>query len=206
VEINKNYFSEDNYHSEVYKKNKIIIGNTLTNKMSHIGLWKNKLNGTFKGIAPYVISMDGKIHQYYDPKYYSEILKMGDNDKEIISILLENVGWLTKDYQKNELLTWCGNIYKKEDGPIANIKWRGKMRWAPYTQDQLDSLVQLTEYLISEFGINRYVSEHNTKILDIEEKEGIYYRSNYNINYMDVSPAFNFKEYKTKIENNGKLE
>jgi len=206
VVIYNNYFSEDNYHLEVYKKNKIVIGNTLTSKMSHIDLWKNKLNGAFKGIAPYVISTDGKIHQHYNPKYYSEIIKMGDADKEIIPILLENEGWLTKDYQKNELLTWCGNIYNKEDGPIANIKWRGKMRWAPYTQEQMDSLVELTEYLIVNFKINCYVSEHNTKILDIEEKEGIYYRSNYNINYSDVSPAFNFKEFKTKIENNGKLE
>jgi hypothetical protein len=174
--------------------------------MSHINLWKNKLNGTFKGISPFVISKDGKIHQYFDPKYYSEIVKMGDNDKEIIPILLENEGWLTKDYHKNKLLTWCGDIYNKEDEPIVKIKWRGKVRWVPYSELQLDSLVELTEYLISNFNINRYVSEHNTKILNISEKKGIYYRSNYNINYMDVSPAFNFKEFKEKIENNGILK
>lgn len=204
--INKDYFNENNCHLKVYNKNKIVIGNTLTTKMSHIDLWKNKLNGAFKGVPAYVISTEGQIYQHFNPKYYSEIIKMGNNDREIVSILLENEGWLTKDYQKNELLTWCGNIYNKEDGPVANIKWRGKIRWTPYAQPQMDSLVQLTEYLIERFNINRYVSEHNTKILDIEEKEGIYYRSNYNINYMDVSPTFNFKEYKTKIENDGTNE
>lgn len=206
MEINKDFFNKSNYYSKVYKKNKIVIGNTLTKEMSHVDLWKNKINGAFKGIAPYVISRDGKIHQYYDPKYYSDILRMGNKDREIIPILLENEGWLVKDYQKNELLTWCGDIYKKEDEPFVNVKWRGKLRWVPYTEHQMDSLVQLSEYLIDRFEINRYVSEHNTKILNIEEKEGIYYRSNYNINYMDVSPAFNFIEFKTKIENNGKLE
>ena len=48
--------------------------------------------------------------------------------------------------------------------------------------------------------------DYDFEDVGIEEKEGIYYRSNYNINYMDVSPAFNFNEFKTKIENNGKLE
>ena len=164
--IISNQFNESNYHKKIYKKTKIVIGNTLTSKMSHIDLWKHKLNGTFKGIPPFV----------------------------------------TKNYKKNELLTWCGNIYNKEDGPVPEVKWRGKMRWPEYTQNQMDSLFKLTEDLIDEFNIDRYVSEHNTKIMNISEKRGIYYRSNYNINYLDVSPVFNFKEFKQKIENNGTIE
>ena len=204
--INSLKLDSGNYHSDVFDKKQIVICNSLSDNMSHIDLWRNKINGEFKGTAPYTISMDGKIYEHYDPKFYSEFIGIDDFDKQVIPIVLENEGWLIKDYNKNELLTWCGDIYNREGGNFVKIKWRGKLRWAPYTKPQFDSLVELTDYLIDKFNINRFVSEHNTKIVDIHEKEGIYYRSNYNINYLDVSPAFNCKELKIKIENNGKLK
>ena len=42
---------------------------------------------------------------------------------------------------------------------------------------------------------------HNTKIKGIEKFEGIVTRSNFSGDYTDLSPAFNFEEFKKNIEN-----
>jgi hypothetical protein len=205
VIINKDYkLTSDNFYTEEFEKTQIVIGNTWSMNMTHYDLWLNKSNGNFKGVAPYTIALDGTVYEHYDPKYYSKTITLEDWDEFIIPIVVENEGWLTKDYKNNELLTWCGDIYKREGGKTLNSKWRGKLEWALYNDAQLDSLVELCDTLIEKFGIKRFVSSHNTKIIDIAEKKGIYYRSNYNANYLDVSPAFNFKEFKNRIEQNGK--
>ena len=194
------------YFKTKYTKNQIVIGNSYSINMEHVRLWKRKLNGNFKGTSPYTISLDGTIHEHYNPEYYSNFLDLNGYDKKIIPILLENEGWLIKNENDNELFNWCGDIYNRGNEFIVNTKWRNKSYWAPYTDEQLNSLVLLTKILIKKFKIPLNVSEHNTKIDDIHKKLGIYYKSNYNINYLDVSPSFNFKEFKNKIENNEKLE
>jgi hypothetical protein len=200
VEINKDLpLDVKNYHPKPHKKRQIVIGNTSTTGMGHFDLWKAKFNGKFKGTSPYTIGLDGTIYEHYNPKYHSEILNIEKYDQHIIPILLENEGWLMKDYKNNVHLNWCGDIYNR-DADIFETKWRTKMRWAPYTDDQLKSLIDLCDNLIEGFKIKRLVCNHNTKILDISELDGIYYRSNYSTNYLDVSPAFNFKEFKTNIE------
>jgi len=188
-----------NYNTRIHKKNQIVLSNSLSLGMGHFDLWKNKLNGNFKGTAPYTVMLDGTIYEHYNPKYYSETINIGNNDKHIIPIVLENEGWLKKDFRNSQHLTWCGDIYNR-DKPVE-IKWRGNTRWATYSEEQLESLSELCNKLINKFKIKRFVSEHNIKILNISELEGIYYRSNYTTSYSDVSPAFNFKELKNKIEN-----
>ena len=204
MEMSKEFIlNSNNYHPHIHKKKQIVLGNTLSLGMGHFGLWKNKMNGNFKGTAAYTVRLDGTVYEHYDPKYYSETIKIDDNDKYIIPIVLENEGWLTKDYKNDKYLTWCGDIYNR-DTPLE-VKWRSNRIWATYSDEQLESLVELCNGLIDEFKINRLVCDHNTKIMDISELEGIYYRSNYSSYYSDVSPTFNFKKFKTKIENE-KLE
>ena len=41
---------------------------------------------------------------------------------------------------------------------------------------------------------------HNTYIKNIEDFNGVIYRSNYNKYLTDVSPAWDFKKFKNKIE------
>lgn len=201
VNINNDFnLSDKNYFSETHKKKQIVIGNTSSTNMNHIDLWSKKMNGAFKGTSAYTIGLDGKIYNHYNPKYYSNFLKIKDYDKSIISIVLENEGWLVKDFDDKTLINWSGDIYSKDDSSTINIKWRGKLRWAPYSEEQLNSLVELCKYLADQFDIPLISSHFNTKIDDVHEKEGIYYKSNYSKNYLDVSPAFNFGEFKEKIE------
>jgi len=202
VIVNKDYkLDECHYITEVHDKRQIVIGNTSLLNMRHYDLWVRRVNGKFKSVSPYTIGLDGTIYEHYDPKYYSEFLNIESIDKFIIPIVIENEGWLVKNYENNELLSWCGDIYNRGDD-IINKKWRAKTMWTPYSDVQLDSLSSLCNSLLSEFGITNFVSDHNTKISDIEENEGIYYRSNYSLNYLDITPAFKINDFKTKIENN----
>jgi len=200
VDINNDYkLSSLNYNKKIFEKKQIIIGNTLSTGMNHYDLWTKKINGKFKGGYHYTIGLDGVIYNHFDPKFFSTPLNLKKYDNFIISIALENEGWLSKDFKTNQLINWSGDIYKREDTPV-DIKWRGKLHWAPYTEKQTDSLINLCKKLAKDFNIPLQTVTHNTKIDNISEKRGIYYRSNYTINYLDVSPAFNFREFKNKIE------
>jgi hypothetical protein len=48
--------------------------------------------------------------------------------------------------------------------------------------------------------IKNQVIGHNTKINGIERYDGIVSKSNFDTDYTDVSPAFNFEEFLKKIE------
>jgi hypothetical protein len=49
--------------------------------------------------------------------------------------------------------------------------------------------------------IKSQIVEHNAKIAGIEKFIGIVSKSNFDINYTDLSPAFNFNELLKNIEN-----
>lgn len=205
MDINKDKYKlkESSYYKEEYPKKQIIIGNTKTKGMKHFEVWSNKISGKYKKTAAYTVLLNGKIYEHFDPKYYSEYLGSGDFDKEVIPIALENEGWLVKDFSNNLYNNWAGEVYER-DAELYQKSWRGKIRWAPYTQIQTDSLIKLCNKLTEEFNIPKFVSPNNVQIKDFTEKKGIYYRSNNLKKTLDVSPAFNIEYFKTKIENNGK--
>jgi hypothetical protein len=55
--------------------------------------------------------------------------------------------------------------------------------------------------LLKELRIKQQIVEHNTKIVGVEKYVGIVTKSNFNTNYTDLSPAFNFNELLKNIEN-----
>ena len=105
-----------------------------------------------------------------------------------------------RDFNENEFIMWNGNIYNRNDS-LYEKKWRGKSDWAPYSDKQMVSLGLLCDKLINDFNITREVSPDNITIRNYKDKRGVYYRSNYSKNYLDVSPAFDFNYLKEKIEN-----
>jgi hypothetical protein len=50
-------------------------------------------------------------------------------------------------------------------------------------------------------SIKHNIIGHNTRINGIEKFEGVVTRSNFDINYTDLSPAFNFDEFLKNVEN-----
>ena len=100
----------DNYVSEETVKKQIIIGHTFNHDMRHFSGWLHRYHGKFKRTAPFTINQSGTIYQHFDPKFYSRFFNKPDLDNKTIVILLENDGWLIKDTQKNEFITWNGDI------------------------------------------------------------------------------------------------
>tara|TARA_R110000796_G_scaffold18980_2_gene57153 strand:- start:16807 stop:17427 length:621 start_codon:yes stop_codon:yes gene_type:complete len=203
VIIDREYkLTEDNYINKEYKKKQIVIGNTFYNDMEHYRYWNSILNGKDKNTAAFTIKLDGSIHEHYNPKYYSKFININDYDKSIIPIVLENEGWLTKVFRDNKFINWSGDIYNRDED-VINLSWRSKKIWSPYSDEQINSLVYLCKELCTKFDIPLKVVDHNTKIDNIQRKKGIYYRSNYSITHLDVSPAFKFEEFTEKILKNG---
>ena len=80
-------------------------------------------------------------------------------------------------------------------------KWRDYFFWQPYTDIQVQNTSILCNMLFKEMSINPMIVGHNTKINGVEKYEGVVTKSNFDVNFTDVSPSFNFDEFLKKINN-----
>ena len=202
VKINKKDYkvNDINFYDKVYQKRQIVLGNTFSNNMNHYIGWMCRQGGDYKRTAPYTIDKYGEIFEHFDPQYYSDFTNVKVADKHIIPVLLENEGYLISDIKKgNTFYDYLGREYK--GGEIITKKWRTHEYWVPYTNEQLESAVNLVKYLLGEFDIEPNVVGHNTKFDDIYNYNGVCYRSNYNKIYTDINPTWDFNKFKEKINN-----
>lgn len=193
--------STDNYCKTYHSKEQIVLTNTFSENMNHITGWKRRLGGKYKRTTNYTIDIYGNIYQHFPPQFHSKFFNISGLDEHIITISIENEGWLVKDVINNSYINYVGNIYNRSDGVIEK-NWRNHKYWAPYTKEQINSSINLCKHLCSMFGIPRQAMSHNTKFEDIYNFRGITYKSNYNKYYSDLSPAWNYTEFKNKIEEN----
>jgi N-acetyl-anhydromuramyl-L-alanine amidase AmpD len=180
------------------KKHQIILTHTSRNINDYLQSLKFRFNGDFKRIPNYIITRDGKILQLLGNTEHSEYFKDPNINRNSIIISLENLGWLKKEPLTDYYINWIGDIYK---GNVFEKKWRGYYFWQPYTESQIENLGLLCKGLFESLGIKTQVVEHNTKISGVEKYGGIVTKSNFSLDYTDVSPAFKFNELLKKIEN-----
>jgi hypothetical protein len=112
---------------------------------------------------------------------------------------LENYGWLEKDIEKKEYITWLGDIYNKS-ADITEKRWRNNKYWDPYTIEQIDSCLELVSKLCVDFDIPKKVISHNTKIDNFFDYKGVLYKSNLDKNSTDLNPSWVFDIFKEKLE------
>jgi N-acetyl-anhydromuramyl-L-alanine amidase AmpD len=192
---------EKNYNPIKTKKNKIIIGHTSSNMMNHVTGWNKRLNGKYKKTSHFTISIEGDAYKHFDLDFYSDLMDDEKINKDSIFILIENEGWL--ESAKNRFINYFGDIYNRSDS-VFRKTWRNKKYWAPYNEKQIDTCVKLVSNICEDLGIKRKVIEHNTLIDNIYTCEGIYYKSNFERYYTDISPAWDFKNFKEIIETKNK--
>ena len=179
-------------------KKQIILTHTSRDGAEYVTSLKTRHNGKYMKVPHYLIRKDGRVFQLLDPEMYSDYLKDYKNQKQTIVITLENLGWLKKNPLNASYINWIGNIYSEG---VYERKWRGHFFWDPYTDSQMDSLQQLCVDLCERFEIPKTCIGHNVKVDGIERFEGIVTRSNYTTDSTDLSPAFDFDEYKKIFEN-----
>lgn len=192
--------TEKNYYNIETNKKLIVLGNSLSDKDNHITGWENRMGGEYKKTSTYTIFRNGEIYEHFKPSYYSSFVENESIDKKIISITLENQGWLNKDLKNDRYFNWVGNIYKRNKS-VYEKRWRGFVYWDSYTNKQMKSCVFLIKHLCDKFNIENKCVGHNTYIDGIDMFEGITYRSNFQREYTDLNPSWDFKKFKELIEN-----
>lgn len=197
IKFNEDYkLKDENHYNVICSKSQIVLCNSMSTDMNHMNRWLNRLEGTNKFTTPFTIDLNGVVYKHYDPMYWSSVIGNEKVDKHLIGITLVNEGYL--NYEKNNLVTWIGDIYNRADDVVDKL-WRDKKTWAPYTKKQLNSLYKLCEYLSIEFDITMAFVGHNTELSNPESYDGILCRSNFSKYYYDVSPAFDFKYFNNKF-------
>lgn len=179
-------------------KNQIILVHTSRKIDEYLTSLKYRHNKDYNKIPHYIISREGRVIQLLDDEDHTQFFNDPTYDYKSIIISLENLGWLEKEPLKNHYINWIGNIYKEK---IVDKKWRDYFFWQPYTKEQIDSLADLCKILSKKLSINLTCVGHNTKTNRMETFDGIFTRSNFDENYTDVSPAFDFEYFIKKLEN-----
>jgi len=136
------------YYPEVTKKDTIILHYTA-------GLYPGS-EETLK-IKDYVnvhyqILKNGNIHNYISPMYWAYHTGSGaKNDRRFIGIEMECWGHLTR--KDNALYTWT-NRKIPWDNVVRCRPFRGFEYWEKLTNEQIDSLLWLIEYLNDYFDLD----------------------------------------------------
>lgn len=179
-------------------KSQIILCHTSRNSNEYLISLKYRKNKKYDKIPNFLVTKDGKIIDLLPSETYSNFFDNHDVNKNSIIISLENLGWLEKEPLKNSHINWIGDIYNQK---VFERKWRDYFFWQPYIEEQLELTAKLCVEITKETSIPLRSVEHNTKINGVEKIEGIVTRSNFDSDFTDVSPAFNFEYFIKQLYN-----
>ncbi len=182
-----------NFHTSKTKKSQIIIGASLRKDSNHILHLQSKDFGHTKKWPTFTITREGKIYQHFDPQYYSDYMGTKDTDKKAISVVLENMGMLYFDMNKESFVNWINEDC--DDKLIYEKIWKNSRYWESYTEDQYNSLAALCNYLSKEYDVLMDALGFNVYHEETDKFNGIVTRSNYDSDYCDVNPAFDFQKF-----------
>ena len=189
-----NFKSIDKYK----KKTQIILCHTSREVEEYLASLKFRYNTKYDKIPNYVITREGKILQLLSDQGYGNFFDDHITNKLSIFVMLENLGWLEKKPLTNHYINWKGSIYNEQ---VYEKKWRDFYFWQPYTPQQIKMTAELCKHLTETLQIEKTCVGHNTKVDGIENFEGICSRSNYDSNYTDLNPSFNFETFIKFLEN-----
>lgn len=180
------------------KKRQIILCHTSREVEEYLVSLKFRYNGKFDRVPNYVITRDGKILQLLSDTSHTNYFNNENINRNSIIICLENLGWLEKKPLTNSYINWKGSIYNEQ---VYEKKWRDYFFWQPYTTSQLKMTAGLCNQINETLRIDNRCIGHNTKVVGIENFEGIVTRSNFDSNFTDLSPSFNFETFRKLLEN-----
>lgn len=167
-------------------KTQILLANTSSSLSDYFTKISTRCNGTYDASFAFTISSFGDIYQHYNPLHFTNLFGIPEVDSQIISIGLENVGWLTAKEGSDDFFDWKHSIYK---GEVCNKLWRGHRNWADYPPEQIQAMLRLIKELIKEYHIKPAFSGTNLPMEEAKGFQGVLNRSNYAKCYYDLSPA-----------------
>jgi N-acetyl-anhydromuramyl-L-alanine amidase AmpD len=180
------------------QKTQIILCHTSREVEEYLASLNFRYNAKYDKIPNYIITREGKILQLLSDQGYGNFFDDHITNKLSIFVMLENLGWLEKKPLSNHYINWKGSIYNEQ---VYEKKWRDFYFWQPYTPQQIKMTAELCKHLTETLQIEKTCVGHNTKVDGIENFEGICSRSNYDTNYTDLNPSFNFETFIKFLEN-----
>jgi hypothetical protein len=199
VKIDKKTYkvNKENYYTTKHKKRQIILAGSLRKDHNHIIHLQHKKYGKTKEWNTFTISRDGIVYQHFDPACYSDYMGVKNIDKHSISVVLENMGSVFYDFESGGYLNWIHETCDEEK--IYEQNWKGSRYWESYTEKQMNSTIELCEYLCDKYRIPLDSLGFNAFHEETAKFEGIVCRSNFDMDYNDLNPSFNFKIFLKKI-------
>ena len=171
------------------KKTQIFLYDTQRRLDDFINKIKYRRNGKYDDVPHFIVSKLGVVYQLLDVNYSSITFNNPKNDRKMIKVAIENLGWLNKNTINGVLNNWIGDPYRGEPY-IRN--WRNYYFWDTYTETQLKSLSELCEDLCEEHKIFKQVVPSQGYLENASNFRGIVCKSNFSSIYTDINPSFNF--------------
>ena len=180
------------------KKTQIILCHTSREVEEYLASLKFRHNSKYDKIPNYVVTREGKVLQLLSDQGYGNFFDDHITNKLSIFVMLENLGWLEKKPLTNHYINWKGSIYNEQ---VYEKKWRDYFFWEPYTTSQIESTADLCNQLNETLRIDNRCIGHNTKVVGVENFEGIVTKSNFDSDFTDLSPSFNFETFRKLLKN-----
>jgi hypothetical protein len=179
-----------NINKRKTKKSQILLFDTKRRLDDYVNKLQYRKNGRYQEIPHFIISKLGQVYQIFDTNHSSIIFNEPKIDKKIISIAIENLGWLNKNTITGVLNNWIGDPYRSE----PYIKgWRNRFFWDKYTDTQLELVSELCEFLCDKHHINKQAVSSQGYLQNVPNFNGIVCKSNFSDIYTDINPSFNFR-------------
>jgi N-acetyl-anhydromuramyl-L-alanine amidase AmpD len=189
---------EVNHYKTQIAKLQIIIGTSLRKDHNHIVRLQHKELGKTKKWNTFTVSRDGTIYQHYDSVYHSDFIGIKEVDKKSISIVLENMGCLFQT-PDDENINWLHEVCDKNN--VIEKEWLGYKYWENFSNEQLNSTVELCKMLCEEYNIPRMVMGFHHYHKDTIKFRGIVFRSNYIEGSSDINPIFSIENFNHMLHN-----
>lgn len=182
----------NNYYQLPTIKNQILI--TIGNRggSNYLVRLLHKNLGKVKKWNTYTITRDGIIYNHYDDKYYSDYIGIKDVDKQVVSIVLENMGGLIKN-DDMKFVNWVNDVC--DDKNVITKKWINCNYWEKFSDKQIESLVELCNLICDKHLIPKTCIEFNHYNPDVIKFKGILFKGNYVLGIDDSCPQFNINRF-----------
>jgi N-acetyl-anhydromuramyl-L-alanine amidase AmpD len=187
-----------NHYKTKTVKTQIVIGSSLRKDNNHIKRLQHKEFGKTKKWNTFTINREGNIYQHYDDKYHSDFLGVKEGDKRSISIVLENMGCLFET-TSGEFINWLNEFCIKDR--VVEKEWLDYDFWEKYSDEQLDSLINLINFLCEKHNIPKTFIEFYTYHKNTHKFKGIVFRGNYIEDSSNMNPLLNIDQLTEMLSN-----
>jgi len=192
IDTTKYQIKETNRYKNQTPKTQIVLASSLRANGYHITRLQHKDFGNSKSWNTYTVTREGLIYQHYNPKNHSDFLGIKEADKQSISIVLENMGYLFET-PAEKYINWINEIC--DNKLVIKKPWLGYNFWEKYTDEQIQSTVELCNDLCNEFGIKKALIDFRNYHKDTVKYRGIAFRSNYFEDSNDINPLFSIPKF-----------